>query len=188
MQYDTEKFINAVLLFGNNVSPNSYGITKLNKLLYYSDFMHYKFYGRPILGDSYISLKQGPVPNTSYTLFNDNFKNKIDDSLKEAIKVESGEYRGKRIERIVPLKEPDPSVFSKSEIGIMKKIAKKYYKSTATSMIKELHRPGTPWSKTEGNQEIDYKLVLDKSEHSISRDYAEYWEKENQQLKELFAV
>ena len=61
--FNFKKFVNAVLFFAEK---DKIGITKLNKLLYYSDFEHYRLYGRPIIGDEYVKMGQGPVPERAY--------------------------------------------------------------------------------------------------------------------------
>src|SRR5262245_41687341 len=41
----------------------SFGVTKLNKLLWWSDTYAFGLYGRPITGAPYVRLPQGPVPD-----------------------------------------------------------------------------------------------------------------------------
>lgn len=43
-------------------SDPSYGATKLNKALFFSDFLHYKRHGSPITGATYERLPRGPAP------------------------------------------------------------------------------------------------------------------------------
>ncbi len=123
MEYSPEKFLNAILFFAHNVSK--LGITKLNKLLYYSDFEHYRLYGRPILGDQYIRMERGPVPQASYAVFNANFEDSEDSSLKEAIEVRGENFFSRQFNNayerksIIPKREADLSYFSKSEIETM---------------------------------------------------------------------
>lgn len=39
---------------------------KLSKILYFADQKHLTRYGRPVIGDNYIAMKDGPVPSTLY--------------------------------------------------------------------------------------------------------------------------
>jgi len=181
MQYNFNKFINATIFFAQNVKH--LGITKLNKLLYFSDFEHYRLYGRPILGDYYTRMKRGPVPSKSYSIFNANFRDKTDDSLKESIDV--------RIEislfnilfkKIIAKKELDKSVFSKSEIEVMEKVAKEYPNSSANELSYKSHKE-KPWLETPSLGIIDYKLALEQSE-SIPQEYAIYRETEDRLLED----
>lgn len=58
------KFSEMVYEFAKKSEPP---ITKLNKLLFYADFYHYKHYGISISGIPYVRLQYGPVPK-SYSL------------------------------------------------------------------------------------------------------------------------
>lgn len=187
MNYDLEKFINATLFFAKNVKK--LGITKLSKLLYYSDFEHYRLYGRTIIGDSYIRMENGPVPKKSYALFNQNFKYSTSDSLKKvmAVRPDIVSFSGK-VDRktIVAKQKPDLSYFSKSEKEIMERIAFIWKDSTAKVISKQSHLE-RPWQETVELQDIDYKLALDQPD-SISREYAEYREDEDRALEKSLSA
>jgi len=183
MQYDLEKFINATLFFAKKVKK--LGITKLNKLLYYSDFEHYRLYGRSILGDVYMSMDWGPVPKTSYSIFKE-FKKNPNNQLKDAICLRPeiiSRSDSKKQDIIVARRKPDLSVFSKSEIEIMEKMAFIWKGATAKMATEQSHLE-KPWKETTKLKDIDYKLALEQS-GSISREYVEYREKEDRELESL---
>lgn len=180
MRYNLDKFINATLFFAHRVK--GLGITKLNKLLYYSDFEHYRLYGRPILGDKYLRMEHGPVPQTSYSTFNANFREELDDSLKNVIELRHETLISFERKAIYPKQEPDLSVFSKSEIDVMEDAAKEWNEATAKEMSERTHLE-SPWKETPELSIIDYKLILGGID-SISREYAEYREKEDQLLED----
>ena len=189
-KYSIKKFINCVLFFAQKTDPKKLGILKLNKLLYYIDFEHYKKYGRPILGDVYIRMEHGPVPSFSYSLFNMAFRDKKDDEvskeLRDSIEIKSTKIQDFNINAIYPKKkELNSSLFSKSELEIMKDVASKYASKTGTTMSRETHKEDTPWNKTSEMQVIDYNLILDKN--SISKEYVDYWNKQEKDLESLFA-
>jgi uncharacterized phage-associated protein len=63
--FDESKALAAVLL----VIKKQHGKIdrhKLFKILYFADQKHLVRYGRPIIGDTYIAMKDGPVPSTLY--------------------------------------------------------------------------------------------------------------------------
>ena len=184
MQYQQDKFINALLFFGKETNPKIFGITKLLKLLFLSDFWHFQKYGRPILGDTYFRLPQGPVPSISYNLFADLSNINENTDLKKMARVIPEKVGDYELQRIEPLKEPNLNVFSKSDLEIMKKIAKQFYNSTATEMVKKIHE--TPFVKDvpEGIK-IDYKLVL---KDDNDRAYAETLEKEEELMQTLTSL
>jgi uncharacterized phage-associated protein len=179
-QYDFEKFKNATIFFASRVK--CLGITKLNKLLYFSDFEHYRLYGRPILGDKYTRMERGPVPSLSYAIFNSNFNDQTDDSLKDFIGIKNVIW-GYPMKKIIAKKDFDPTVFSKSEIEIMTKVANDYAYCTASDLSKKSHSE-KPWLETPELETIDYKLALSEPD-SISKNYAEYREKEDEELEDI---
>jgi DNA-binding transcriptional regulator YiaG/uncharacterized phage-associated protein len=61
-----EKLTAMVLFFSEKLKPFK---TKLNKLLFYSDFQHFKTTGFSISGISYRAIDMGPVPNNFQSLF-----------------------------------------------------------------------------------------------------------------------
>ena len=73
--------------------------TKLNKLLWYADFLHYRLFSTSISGASYIHLPYGPVPE-SY----ERYLTKL--SLEKAITIRSkefGAYSGENVEPSRPV-------------------------------------------------------------------------------------
>jgi len=189
-KYNTKKFINCVLFFAKNTDPKKLGVLKLNKLLYYIDFEHYRKYGRSILSDIYIKMEQGPVPSFSYSLFNMAFKDNKDDEiskeLRDFVELKQHKVRDFNIKAIYPKEGKDfnESLFSESELEIMQDVAEKYATKTGTEMSRETHKEDTPWSKTQPAQPIDYNLILDKT--SVSEDYVDYWKREEKELDFLF--
>jgi uncharacterized phage-associated protein len=184
-KYNTQKFINCVLFFAKKTDPKKLGILKLNKLLYYIDFGHYKKYGRPILGDVYIRMDHGPVPSFSYNLFNAAFRDKNDDpdsnELRKCVEIKPDRVKDFKINTIYPKNiDFDASLFSESELKIMETVALAYFSKSGTAMSKETHKDDTPWSKTPAMQPVDYDLILDKN--SISKDYINYWKEEEKIL------
>lgn len=188
MKYDLEKFINATLFFAKKVKK--LGITKLNKLLYYSDFEHYRLYGRPIIGDVYIRMEQGPVPKESYSIFTA-FRSGADNYLQKVIYlrpelVSSLNSNPVKRDTIVPKPKSkvNLSIFSKSEIEVMEKMAFVWKGATAKTASEQSHLE-KPWKETKSGI-IDYKLALEQSD-AISRDYAEYREEEDRLLESLLS-
>jgi uncharacterized phage-associated protein len=173
MKFDQEKFREAIIFFANNV--NTLGITKLNKLLYYSDFKHVKLYGRPILGDKYVKYKQGPVPEASYSLFNANFTHQISKFLSKDIEVKNKKVGPYNQKRIIAKRESNLEVFSKSEISILQAVASKFKNSTATDLSNRAHIE-KPWKETAPFEYIDYKLILDNK--SVPKAYVAFREAE----------
>lgn len=136
MQYQQDKFINAILFFAKNTDPEKLGIKKLMKLLFFADFLHFEKYGRPIIGDEYYHLPNGPVPTTSYDLYKDTFKKNVKTGLEQYITINPIKVGIYTMEKIQPKKECDENVFSDSDLEIMKEISKKFYSETGGDLAR----------------------------------------------------
>jgi len=179
MQYQRDKFINTILFFGRNTDPKKFGITKLLKLLFFADFLHFEKYGRPIIGDVYYHLPQGPVPTTSYDLFKDTFNEKKKTGLEEYIRVSQEKIGDLAISRIEPLKNFDENVFSESDIMVMKEIAEKFYDTTGTILAEKAN--SIPFVKdTPRIFQIDYINAIEDEE---DKKYLADIQKEDEEIE-----
>jgi hypothetical protein len=60
---DDSKFRELILLIARESEGDPrFGSIKLNKLLFYADFVAYQHLGKPITGQEYFALPQGPAP------------------------------------------------------------------------------------------------------------------------------
>jgi hypothetical protein len=90
--------------------PN-FGATKLNKILYFSDFYHYGNHGKGITGIEYMKLDHGPAPKKLLPVSRRMQKN--GDIAVQEISL-SSDHKQKRV---VALRDADLSVFSAEEIN-----------------------------------------------------------------------
>lgn len=63
---EMNKVANMIIYFSEKLKPF---IVKLNKLLFYSDFYHFKNFGNSISGAEYAAINLGPVPNNYKQLY-----------------------------------------------------------------------------------------------------------------------
>jgi uncharacterized phage-associated protein len=61
VQFDREKFLEAVHYVCTHCNPRELGRVKLHRILYFADMLHYVGYGRPLTGEEYQKQKFGPV-------------------------------------------------------------------------------------------------------------------------------
>lgn len=122
--------------------------TKMNKLLFYTDFLSYKTYGHGISGLAYKAIKFGPVPirwDRVYSL--------MDDIYPEIVEFNSGNCGTKLCSTL----SPDYSCFSDEELSILNIVLEKF-KDISASDISELSHKEEAWKKYQNtNQIIDYK-------------------------------
>lgn len=87
-QPDDKKLAEAILYISKkSEGDESFGATKLNKLLFYSDFMAFGKLGEPITGQDYQKLEHGPAPRHLLPIQNALVQER-------AIRVEPVEYHG----------------------------------------------------------------------------------------------
>ena len=67
---DTEKLSNVIVAMISLSDPTFNDRLKINKLLFYADFVHYKRYGRSLTGITYRAIQHGPVPSKYGSIFN----------------------------------------------------------------------------------------------------------------------
>lgn len=67
-KFDKNKAITAILYITKEL--NGVDLHKISKILFYADQKHLTKYGRPIIGDNYIAMPNGPVPSEIYNSIN----------------------------------------------------------------------------------------------------------------------
>ena len=103
--------------------------TRLNKLLSFSDFAHFKYFGYSISGCKYAAIDMGTVPD-QYSLIYGMMESE------EYLTTKSVNINGKEVDKFVPLKTFDESLFSESELEIMQKVLANF-ESKSTKDINE---------------------------------------------------
>ncbi len=150
----------------------AFGATKLNRLLFFSDFTAYLTMGRSITGQEYQKLPNGPTPRQM-----DAVMQNMQDSGEVAIAERS--YFGHRQKRPFALREPDLSSFSGTEIAIVDN-AIQHFRNLNASAISEASHAFIGWQAVAENETIPYASVL--------IDNRELTQQELQWAKELDAT
>src|SRR4030043_1584900 len=117
ISHNREKLLNALVYFSRNT--RSCGKTKLFKLLYFLDFIHFRETGKSVTGLNYYAWEKGPVPQDLFFELE-----QPDPDLKEAVVLlkQSGDEDDKLC-RIIAKKPFDSKFFSKRELKIMGNLA-----------------------------------------------------------------
>ncbi|MEM6764680.1 MAG: type II toxin-antitoxin system antitoxin SocA domain-containing protein [Bacteroidota bacterium] len=143
-----EKVANFVMFFAQRCEPLK---TRMNKLLFYCDFYHYKKTGLAISGCNYRAIQMGPVPSHFHELFgileSEGYV-RIEEKLFEHGGVGEQFYLGKDIDR---------SLFSEDELASMEEIAT-YFEEIRTRQMITLSHEEEAWKENEGSRQlIDYQ-------------------------------
>ena len=152
---DFTKFREMVLFF---ITDGDVWKTKLNKMLFYVDFVHYKYHHRSISGGRYCPIDMGPVPDNFNTLFEILVKEEVLDISYQTFS------DGGVGEKYSPLKSFDESLFTSDELEIMQKV-KERLKNISTQDVIELSHQEKAWSenRTNKSQPIDYTFAYELS-------------------------
>ena len=149
-----EKFTEMVVYFSEQMQPFK---TKMNKLLFFADFLMFKQSCFSISGVRYNAIDMGPVPNNFQSIFEYLANNDEIDVF--YTQFDQG-YTG---ERFVPRKDRpfNSGWFSESELQVLSKVTAAF-KSTSTTEMIELSHLEEAWKKNEKNkQTISYEYAFD---------------------------
>jgi putative zinc finger/helix-turn-helix YgiT family protein len=130
-------------------------VTKINKLLWYMDFLCYKAYSVSISGNSYTHSTYGPTA--------DDYELIIGVMLKDELIGKSEVIAHDTVrEQLKPLTPCDRSIFSEDEIKVMDFVLAKF-KDFKCSKISEYSHKEAPYKNTTEGQKISYTLAEDLS-------------------------
>lgn len=141
--YDKNKFKELIVYIASRCETDRYwNATKLNKVLFYSDFISYRNTGKSITGAMYFALPQGPAPKALLPVLDEMIENKD-------IAIE----RRKLQHRTIALRNADLSIFSAQEIAIVDKVIEALRHRNA-EMVSEMSHAFLGWkaARAEGEK------------------------------------
>lgn len=136
-----EKFTEMVIYFSTTLQPYK---TKMNKLLFYSDFAMFKESSFSISGMRYAAIDRGPVPNNFQSIF-EYLANNND------ISIRTTEFpQGYSGEQFTPQKSRpfNAELFTELELKVLEKVAN-IFESTSTNDIINTSHLEDAWIKNE---------------------------------------
>lgn len=153
-RFNLERFQNLVIYLSAIATPFK---VKMNKLLYYADFTHYKYFGRSITGIRYEAIKMGPVPTHYQSLF-DISKGREAFEIEE-IWFEDSDFAGEKFS--ASLDSFNSTLFSETELQTIERVAEKF-KNTSTNEIIKLSHDEIGWKESvSGRNVIDYSTAFE---------------------------
>ena len=149
-----EKITEMVVYFSDKLSPFK---TKMNKLLFYADFLMFKQSCFSISGMRYKAIDMGPVPINFQSIFEYLAnKNEIDIFTTEFPQGYIGEQFKAKNDRPFRVE-----LFSENELNVLEKVAN-VFKPTSTNQIIEISHLEEAWKKNEKNKSvISYEYAFD---------------------------
>lgn len=149
-----EKITEMVVYFSDKLSPFK---TKMNKLLFYADFLMFKQSCFSISGMRYKAIDMGPVPINFQSIF-EYLANK------DEIDIFTTEFPQGYIGEQFKAKNGRPfrvELFSENELNVLEKVAT-VFKPTSTNEMIEISHLEEAWKKNEKNKSvISYEYAFD---------------------------
>jgi uncharacterized phage-associated protein len=130
--------------------------TKLNKLLFYADFLMYKNFGCSITGNTYRAVSYGPVPTEYGMLY---VKLQQDNLIETNFESFENGRHGEKYKAIEPL---NLKFFTENELEVLKIIVDKFKETTPTEIVDLSHKESA-WKDN-----IDSKGIVSYQEYAFS--------------------
>ena len=146
------KFHQMVRYFVERDSPWK---VKLNKLLFYADFLHFRRTGFGISGAQYVAIQMGPVPKNFDGLFGEAISQGILDL--EIVYFDHGAG-----ELFRPGSQPfTPDIFTPEELQTLEHVAQKFRKTSTKEIIELSHQEKGWLERVEGRRGVEYLWGLE---------------------------
>lgn len=176
-----EKLINAIIYFCQNTKYC--GKTKLMKLLYFFDFMHFKQTGKSVTGLDYYAWDMGPVPKDLYEELEC-----MNSDLAKAISIMPQD----KFQKICARQKINDNYFTPRQKKLLSVISEIFRDSKAEQMVESTHLKNHPWDKTIKQKgrlcKIDYMLAIDDTKESLSYEDAQETMEEIDEMRKIFGV
>src|ERR1700732_1054589 len=128
-----------------------FGKAKLNKVLFYADFLYYKKTGDSITGHEYMRLDQGPAPRRRVLVV-------------EALRGKRFAFRkehlfGRVQERPLAIGEPDLTLFSGDQIAMVNEVIEAFWDQTGKA-VSDLSHNLPFWQLAANGETIPYPTIF----------------------------
>ena len=144
-----DKLKNILLYFiekGNGVF-----FTKMNKLLFYTDFLAYRMMGKGMTGLAYKAIAHGPVP-----LRWDRIYSFYDDIDQEIVQFKDGRVGTMLVSKL----SPDIADFSDDELNILEYVYQRFKNETPTQISGTSHHEEAWLQNLNSNQLISFEMAF----------------------------
>ena len=128
-QISLDRLKNILLYFIEK--SNGVFFTKMNKLLFYTDFMAYRVTGKSVSGLAYKAIAHGPVPVRWDRIYS--FYDEID---QEIVQFPDGRAGTKLVSSL----SPDMAEFSEDELKILEYVSQRFKKESPTQISETSHQ------------------------------------------------
>lgn len=166
---DRQKFKALVLyVIQRCASKHNFGVTTLNKILWYADNFAYGKLGKPITGAEYWKDRHGPVPKYAPEV-------RTQLQRENRLRVERlRTKRGRDFEKLTVLQPPDMSMFSTEELEVVNDVIKDHWKLSTRKAKKRSHDEAA-WRAARRFETIPYAWIfIDDDQRITAAEIARY--------------
>ena len=174
-EFDETRFKELIMLISEMCADDpTYGSIKLNKILYFSDFMAYRELGKPITGATYFKLQEGPAPRELLSA-------RRELVTEGRLEIQHRPYfQGVQKRPVVVGPASRRTMFDAREIQIVTSIVTYFFGMSARDVSDISHRePG--WILAEDRAEIPYETAwlsqdpVDQTDEALARQMADQY-------------
>jgi len=158
LRFNKNKFVEFVLYVADKCFfHEKFGVTKLNKILFFADFLAYANFGKPITAAEYFNLERGPAPQQMKPIL---------DEMQEKGEIEIVRTRffTKTQHRPIAKRAADIRSFKSHEIALIDQVIEDLKDMTAQEVSNYSHQY-VGWKMTEERELIPYHTVFCKDTH-----------------------
>lgn len=167
-----EKFKQLILYIAQESEGDStFGATKLNKILFFCDFLSYRAYGEPITGQRYFKLPFGPAPRALVPVVNELIE---DDAC---IKVQRSRF-GRPQETIIAKREANLDVFKPRDIALADYVLR-HLRDNDAKEVSALSHEFIGWYLAGDQEDIPYETIFlgDPRKLALTEEETQYGQK-----------
>ncbi len=151
VQFDREKFKEAILFLASYCPPEELGNVKLHKMLYFADMMNFLEEGRPLTGVDYLKQKFGPTAR--------HLTSAVEELTRDgSLTVKEAEYHGFFKKDYVAAQPFKPSRLAEREVALLEEVADFVRGKTARQISEISHNAA--WDAAELGEVIPYFTAL----------------------------
>jgi len=140
-----------------------FGATKLNKILYFSDFLAFARFGEPITGFEYQRERNGPVPKRLVPIRDEMIR--AGDLAVQPVKLVGGRVQ----KRTVNLRQPRLEIFRPEQVALIDSIIEKFWGFNADE-VSEFSHQMVGWKIAAPGESIPYESVFISAEPLTDAD------------------
>lgn len=174
-EFDRARFKELIVLISELCADDpTYGSVKLNKILYFADFMAYRELGRPITGATYFKLPEGPAPRELIS-------SRRELVTEGRLAIEARPYfQGVQKRPVARGLGPQQTMFTDDEMQVVTSIID-YFRGKSARDVSDISHREPGWVLAEDRENIPYEMAwlsqdpVDQTDEALARQMADQY-------------